>query len=286
MYVNWGPDGTQLAGESYTGTHFWTADGAILNAEDKTDPASKWWEHSKTPAHTGAKVPPLEGEVPNMREWARSSKDWFAGATWQDASVRIWDDKGALVSFIQKHRGGVESVSWKPDGEWLASGGGDSVRIWKKDGTPGPVITGHTDEVYRVAWSPDGEWIASGGTDSLIRLWKSDGKAGPVFRGHVAGIHDLAWSADSTKLASCSWLDSTVKVWDVKTGKPLWVSIQLTPRQVVAFDAVGEAISPDPNLLNEHIKCIVQKDDGTCELMDYSDFETKAAKAFKARKGK
>lgn len=282
-YVNWNPEGTQLAGETYTGLHFWKSDGTIIKESEVSDHSLRWWEHARNPVSPEGQVAVLKGDVPRMREWARSSQNWFAGGTWRDSSVRIWDDQGAQLSLIRKHRGGVESVSWKPDGEWLVSGGGDSVRVWKKDGTPGAVMTGHTDEVYRVAWSPDGEWIASGATDSLIRFWKPDGTAGPVFRGHVAGIHDLAWSSDSTRLASASWLDSTVRVWDFKTGRTIWLAIQLTPRQVAVFDSAGKPISQDNDLLDEHLICIIQAPDGTCELMDYQEFRTKSADAFKAQ---
>lgn len=37
-------------------------------------------------------------------------------------------------------------------------------------------------------------------------------------RGHVAAVYQVAWSADSRLLVSGS-SDSTLKVWDVKTGK-------------------------------------------------------------------
>ena len=37
-------------------------------------------------------------------------------------------------------------------------------------------------------------------------------------RGHVGSVYQVAWSADSRLLVSGS-SDSTLKVWDVKTGK-------------------------------------------------------------------
>lgn len=37
-------------------------------------------------------------------------------------------------------------------------------------------------------------------------------------RGHVSAVYQVAWSADSRLLVSGS-SDSTLKVWDVKTGK-------------------------------------------------------------------
>lgn len=37
-------------------------------------------------------------------------------------------------------------------------------------------------------------------------------------RGHVGSVYQVAWSADSRLLVSGS-SDSTLKVWDIKTGK-------------------------------------------------------------------
>lgn len=37
-------------------------------------------------------------------------------------------------------------------------------------------------------------------------------------RGHVSSVYQVAWSADSRLLVSGS-SDSTLKVWDIKTGK-------------------------------------------------------------------
>lgn len=37
-------------------------------------------------------------------------------------------------------------------------------------------------------------------------------------RGHVASVYQIAWSADSRLLVSGS-SDSTLKVWDIKSGK-------------------------------------------------------------------
>lgn len=37
-------------------------------------------------------------------------------------------------------------------------------------------------------------------------------------RGHVGSVYQVAWSADSRLLVSGS-SDSTLKVWDMKTGK-------------------------------------------------------------------
>jgi WD40 repeat protein len=208
----------------------------------------------------------LENAPKQSREWAWNKNGWLACATWVDASVRIWNEHGKLVATLNRHQGGVESVSWSPDGDWLASGGGDLVRLWKPDGTAGPVMRGHTDEVYPVAWSPDGNWIASGGSDCTIRLWKPDGTAGPIFRGHQGGIHDIAWSPDSQRIVSASWLDSTLRVWNIESGRTEWQAVLLESDVATVLTPSGQPFNSDTDQLNSSLFYLVEKPDGATEI--------------------
>lgn len=67
--------------------------------------------------------------------------------------------------------------------------------------------------------------------DCNIDIWPVERAVNPVLatlafssrylmslRGHVSSVYQVAWSADSRLLVSGS-SDSTIKVWDVKTGK-------------------------------------------------------------------
>ena len=69
---------------------------------------------------------------------------------------------------------GVHSVSFSPDGRYLASGGGDGhVRIWELAG-PKVVqnLSAHKGFVVSVAFSPrNPAWIASAGSDKQLILW-------------------------------------------------------------------------------------------------------------------
>ena len=90
---------------------------------------------------------------------------------------RLWDtDTGALIRTLAGHTGSVNSVTFSPDGNSIATGSGNwwgrTVRLW--DAHTGHLIhtlNWHTGGVKSVAFSPDGNKIASDGDDNTFRLW-------------------------------------------------------------------------------------------------------------------
>jgi WD40 repeat protein len=79
-----------------------------------------------------------------------------------------------LATFGDRDTGTVLSVAFSPDGNMLASGGGDkTVRLWDAGSRkPTATLKGHTEGVTSVAFSPDGRLLASGGADSHLKLWE------------------------------------------------------------------------------------------------------------------
>jgi WD40 repeat protein len=67
----------------------------------------------------------------------------------------------------------VRSLSFSPDGAWVASGGVDrTVRLWNVgSGAAGASWTAHTDSVSAVTFAPDGRVVSAGGRDRAVRWW-------------------------------------------------------------------------------------------------------------------
>lgn len=141
-----------------------------------------------------------------------------------DGHVRIWNAETGKEILSLECPSPVYSAAFSPDGKRIVSAGLDQiVRIW--DIETNKVIRklkGHTDRVNFAAFSPDGKQIISASKDNTVRIW--DVRLHPEIKhrrlkGHTDRVNFTAFSPDGKQIVSAS--DSTVRIWDVETGKEI-----------------------------------------------------------------
>ncbi len=123
---------------------------------------------------------------------------------------------------LAEHDGILESVSFSPDGKFIATASRDrTVKIWSLDGKKQLVkLEEHKGEGFNsVVFSPDGTLIATGSWDKTAKIWSRNGKLLHTLTGHKEAVLEVAFSPDSQLLATASW-DNTVKIWS-RDGKLL-----------------------------------------------------------------
>jgi WD40 repeat protein len=144
------------------------------------------------------------------------------GDDWRDGDIAVW------------------SIALSPDGKKVVSGGLDgAVRLWDIDTCK--VIkkwTGHTRAVASVCWSRDGRRVLSGSWDGTARQWdvqsvETNPEPIGIILASIKTGHEEVWavvySPDTTFIAtggrdgllqlSLDPVESSVKIWDAKTGK-------------------------------------------------------------------
>jgi WD40 repeat protein/serine/threonine protein kinase len=152
----------------------------------------------------------------------------FATGGWEGQAV-IWDRTSGKIVLALPHEGDyVHSVSWSPDGKWLATGSDDKkngfIQLWNaKTGQRverafGSGASAHSDAVLSVEFSGDGKQLVSASYDYSARLWNvADGTQLKKLSGHTYWVWDATFSKDGKSVATASG-DGTAIVWDVATG--------------------------------------------------------------------
>jgi WD40 repeat protein len=80
---------------------------------------------------------------------------------------------GNMISRLAGHDSGVNALAFSPDGQTLATAGGDrTIKFWNvKDGSERASLNEGIGCVRSISFSPDGNWLAYAGSDFTIKVW-------------------------------------------------------------------------------------------------------------------
>jgi WD40 repeat protein len=119
----------------------------------------------------------------------------------------------------------VESLSYSPDGRYLASGSFQEVILWDaQTGLLRRRLNGFADRVVALAFSADGKLLATGGgvptADGEIKVFEVAGgkQVLEIKNGHSDTVFGVSFSPDGKVLASCG-ADKFVKTFEIPSGK-------------------------------------------------------------------
>ncbi|HEY9900889.1 MAG TPA: hypothetical protein V6D43_00405 [Candidatus Sericytochromatia bacterium] len=156
---------------------------------------------------------------------------------------------------FQGHQGGVMSVNFSPNGQYLATASSDgTARLWDLQGNQLAQLQGHQDRVRSVSFSPNGEYLATASSDGTARLWDLQGNQLAQLQGHQHKVNSISFSPDGQYLTTAS-SDGTARLWDLQGNQLVEFKGHQDRVRSVSFSPNGQSL-------------VTASEDGTARLWD------------------
>jgi WD40 repeat protein len=237
--VTFSPDGKWIA----SGTYY-----------DKT---VRVWEVT-----TGREISHMtHNEAVHSVAFSPDGKSIVSGSGDENGTAIVWDaSTGRKISELSREflfKGGISSVVFSPDGQWVISvaqegpvmGNSSSkypdhivgiVYVWEASTGIEIARMPHDNIVNSIAVSHNGEWVVSGSNDRTARVWEAATGKEISRTTHESSVNAVAFSPDGQRVVSGS-SDNTARIWDATTGEEF-------TRKIHADSVISVTFTPNGRL--------------------------------------
>ncbi len=192
---------------------------------------ARLWE-----SKTGALLATLSGHTGIVFDAIFSADGSHIVTISQDRTARLWNEDGHFITALAGHTDNVRHVAISPNGLLVATGSDDfSVRLWHaNDGVSAGLLTGHGGAISSLEFA-DNSRILSASQDGTVRLWNIEAQSPLVVSDKRSYSGGAGAVSDDGTLASMSWGDTEVRVFNSKSGALVATLQTLTPEQFQNF---------------------------------------------------
>ncbi len=183
--------------------------GGALLASGSADSTVKLWDVASR-----TEIATLTGHTGRIASVSFSPGGALLASGSVDSTVKLWDvaSRREIVT-LEGHTSGIRSVAFSPDGTTLAGAGSYGVTLW--DVTSRKEVANLYNGGSPVSYSPGGSTLFYA-RYGAITLWDvATRKVLTTLAGASPDVHSMSLSPDGTILASGSWRDGTITLWDV-----------------------------------------------------------------------
>ncbi|MEM1241600.1 MAG: hypothetical protein AAGI45_17320 [Cyanobacteria bacterium P01_H01_bin.26] len=175
-----------------------------------------------------------------------------------DNKVKLWDYDGNLLNTFRdenlssdenavSHADKVSTVSFSPDGQFIASGGLDNkIKLWDSDGNLVQTLEDHTDRITSLAFNPSSQVLISASGDNTLRFWRLNTEEPTFDKGDVLenieanSVRFLEASDDDTFAVAGN--NNDVRLFRLQAMEPPTLRGHNELINSVDFDPVGTAL--------------------------------------------
>lgn len=153
--------------------------------------------------------------------------------------VQVWGRTPVQTGILQ-HQFSVRMVAFSPDGQYLATAGGNRAEVWKTRGWTRIARLEHQSNIEAIVFHPRRPLLATASDDRTARIWDIPSGSEVARVTHEEAVLDINFARDGRYMVTAS-VDHSARVVEVPVDSALpWESGKPT---AVDFDARGERIA-------------------------------------------